>query len=155
MKEMGQNSMRRFSVGTLSFLLLFLAEIATYVAVIDEWGWGTALGIGVGSLALGFLVLSRLGQDMGRVFSNAGGNIVQLSFGGLFSGGLSIAGAILLILPGFLTDFLGLLLVIASFGLRFLPDRFSPASSPVRDMGGGVTDLRPEEWSSNRNTPSQ
>lgn len=143
--------MRGFSLGTLSFILLFLAEIATYVVVIDAWGFGAALAIGFGSLVLGFLVLAKLGQNMGEVFAGAGGRIVQLSFNGLFSGGLLIAGALLLILPGFLTDFVGLLLIGASWGLKLLPARFSPVSSPIREANDGITDLRPEEWSSNRN----
>lgn len=151
--------MRGFSVGTLSFLLLFLAEIATYVVVIDTWGFGAAVGIGFGSLLLGFLALARLGQNVGEVFAGASGRIVQLSFNGLFSGGLSIAGAILLILPGFLTDLVGLLLVVASWGLKFLPERLNPLPSSVSppgrgpDLDGKVTDLNPEEWSSNRNMP--
>jgi len=134
-------------------MALLLAEIAAYALVIDIWGWSAAFAVGLGSLALGFLLLARLGQNLGTLFSGPVQGPVLLSFSGLFSGGLMVAGALLLILPGFLTDFLGLGLVVASWALKLVPRRFVPQAAPAPGPTGPVTDLNPEEWTSSRHSP--
>ena len=112
-----------------------VAEALTYVAVLAN-SVLAALLIGILSTALGImglrLVGRRLGQDAtaalfhGRTVSNIGSLPV------------SAIGSILLIAPGFLSDFVGLALL--AYGVRSL------VSTPPHPTDTQSLDLEPGEW---------
>lgn len=83
-------------------LALPLIEIGLFVTLGGALGLWLTLALVLGSTLLGVAVLRR-GAGMRR----PGGGMMQLA-----GSGLSAVAAILLILPGFLTSFLGLLLLL-------------------------------------------
>ncbi len=115
----------------LGFSLIALAEMATFVWVGSQIGFGWALGLALITALLGGFLVQRAGvSTFGRIRS-------ELRQGRLPGRGLTDAAAILvsgafLISPGFITDTLGfLLLVPAVRGLvhRTLSTRLSPRVS--------------------------
>lgn len=99
----------RFSM--LFLALLPLAEIATFVVVGKMLGLGAVLGLTIAGTFAGVYVLRVKGADALRRLAaesregrDAGRDLVHTA--------LMVIGALLLILPGFLTDALGLLLLV-------------------------------------------
>ena len=127
-------------------ILLPLAEVAAFIAVAMTIGWFPALVLFVATSAAGILVLKRAGRgdlDRLRAAVGAGGlRSIHLDTPGL---GPILAG-ILLVLPGFITDLAGAVLLIppvrrwagATIG-RALRRRRT-----TRDPS--VIDLAPDEW---------
>jgi UPF0716 protein FxsA len=92
-------------------LLWPLAEIAGFVLMGHLVGlWGT-LGLVIGTAVLGALLLRMQGMHLLRQLSSMGRQR-QMPGRELVNGGMLVVAAILLLLPGFLTDILGLLLLI-------------------------------------------
>src|SRR5437763_8325295 len=93
-------------------LLLPMAEIAVFVAVVLKLGFLAALALTVLTSLAGMSVIRRAGQtDVARVRSAFGERTItrkQLDGRGF----LTVLGGFLLVLPGFLTDLLGLLLLL-------------------------------------------
>ena len=120
----------------IALLALPLAELAMFIAVASHFGFAWALLlILVGSLA-GGLVLRHAG---GSQIALVRGVLDQGSFTALqadSSGGVILCAGILLLIPGFITDFVALWL-LASTLLRH--DRPVPRSD-------SVVDLEPEQW---------
>lgn len=145
--------LRRQNLGTL-LLLGFAAEVVTFVAVVDWIGAGPAVLLGIGSTLLGLGRLRRIGTaSLGRLRAAVG------SRGGgedaFVDGALDAAGALLLILPGFLTDLAGLALLAPScrewvkgrIGLSVGP-LAGPRADRVRAARGPRTiDLEARDWS--------
>ncbi|PYE33114.1 UPF0716 protein FxsA [Rhizobium sp. PP-F2F-G38] len=101
----------RLSLIPLFFLLLPMAEIATFIVVGREIGVGATLGLILLSAIVGALLLRAQGlgvlrklQSASRTGENPGRQIVH--------GAMIVVAAFLLILPGFLTDVFGILLFI-------------------------------------------
>ncbi len=101
----------RLSLIPLFFLLLPMAEIATFIVVGREIGVGATLGLILLSAVVGALLLRAQGlgvlrklQSASRTGENPGRQIVH--------GAMIVIAAFLLILPGFLTDIFGILLFI-------------------------------------------
>jgi UPF0716 protein FxsA len=127
----------------LAVLALPVMELAALIAVAAQIGFLLALAlIAAGSLA-GALVLRHAG---GNHIARVRVALDQGSFTALqadSSGGLILLAGILLLIPGFITDVLGLLLLVpplrqavgATFG------RGGPAQ-----RADGVVDLPPEQW---------
>ena len=86
------------------FLLWPLAEIYVFVLVGKALGWGNAVLLTVATSALGLLVM-RLGRHR-QIFGT--GELTARSFENYLFGNL---GALALVLPGFLSDALGLALI--------------------------------------------
>jgi UPF0716 protein FxsA len=127
----------------LAVLALPVMELAAFVAVAAEIGLLGALGlVAVTSLA-GALILRHAGGNhiaRMRVALDAG------SFTALeadSAGSLTLLAGILLLIPGFITDALGLLLLAAPLrrGLGAALRR-----GGVADHGDGLVDLPPEQW---------
>ena len=127
-----------------AFLSLPVVEIAAFVTVATATGFLLAFALLIATSLLGAVLLRHYGtENLVRLKVAAGGNIETLRLDG--AGLANILGAFLLLLPGFVTDILGLALLIppvqrrimGAFGIR--PERPAP-SLP------GVVDLDPEEW---------
>jgi UPF0716 protein FxsA len=127
----------------LAVLLLPLMELAAFVAVAAQIGFFPALAlIAAGSFA-GVLILRHAGgSHIARVRVALGeGRFTALQADG--SGGLILLAGILLAVPGFITDVLGLLLLIAPLR-RAIAAAFGRA--PPGTRANGVVDLPPEQW---------
>lgn len=127
----------------LAVLLLPVMELAAFIAVAAQIGVLPALAlIAAGSFA-GVLILRHAsGDHIARVKVALGeGSFTALQADG--RGGLVLLAGILLAIPGFITDALGLLLLIPplrqAFGTAF--GRGAPAR-----RADGVVDLPPEQW---------
>jgi len=127
----------------LAVLLLPIMELAAFIAVAAQIGFLPALAlIAIGSIA-GVLILRHAGGGhIQRVRVALGeGNFTALQADS--SGGLILLAGILMVIPGFITDALALVLVVpplrqaiaGAFGLN----------TPPR-CADGVVDLAPGQW---------
>jgi UPF0716 protein FxsA len=127
----------------LSVLALPLAELAVFVAVAAAIGLGWALLLIIGTSFAGLLVLRHAG---GNHIARARVAMTQGSFSALQAdgtGGLVLLAGFLLLVPGFITDAVALLLFVEPLR-RALAAAFGsakPAAAP-----DGVVDLEPEQW---------
>jgi len=142
-------------LGSLFFIALVLVEIAAYELVISNLGWAAAFSIGIGSIVAGVLVLKRLGQSLLQAMSQSAASATSFRFEGLYAGGFATAGAILMILPGFTTDLVGLISALIGWRAWLIPPQ-AGLTPPAAGHGGPASsrsaektmDLRPDEWSS-------
>src|SRR3954468_5018223 len=113
--------MRRLGWAAIGAFLLVIAEITVFVLVAQAIGWGWAVAIGLATMAVGVLLVKREGVRAWRRFRGAprAGRLFRGALGeggpagGEVSDGLTgLIGALLLIVPGFLTDAAGLLLLV-------------------------------------------
>ncbi len=123
----------------LAVLALPLAELAAFIAVALVLGFFMALGLVLAGSLAGALILRHAG---GSHIARVRVAVDQGRFSALQAdsrGGLILLAGILLLIPGLITDFLGLLLLLGTLwpGLR---DEAPPASAD------GVVDLAPEQW---------
>ena len=126
----------------LAVLALPLLELAAFVAVAAAIGFAWALVLVLtGSLA-GALVLRHAGGNhIARVrVALAEGSFTTLEADS--SGFLILLAGILLLIPGFITDIVGVLLLVAPLR-RWLGGLLGGAPPPRAD---GVVDLEPEQW---------
>ena len=123
----------------LGVLTLPFAELAAFAAVAVAIGLLWALVLVVGTSLVGAMILRRAGgSHVERVrVAMADGKASSLRADGTGAGTL-LAG-FLLVIPGFITDALGVLLLLGSLAatLRRGPRRASPAA---------VVDLEPDQW---------
>ena len=123
-----------------AFVALPFAELAAFVAVAAVIGllWALLLVV-VTSLAGGMLLRHAGGNHIARMrVAMADGNIRALQADG--TGSLVLLAGFLLLIPGLITDALGLLLLLLAW-LGAALRRGSPARAP-----DGVVDLEPEQW---------
>ncbi len=121
--------------------LWLFSEIFVFGLVVDAIGLGGAILATLLTSLLGVALLRRLGRtahDELRTMLKSGAS-VRLTPGALESGVLAALGGVLLILPGFLSDCVGLALLTPA--LR-RPQRPPPASPEKPD----VIDLSPQDW---------
>jgi UPF0716 protein FxsA len=138
-------------LGSLFFIVLVLVEIAAYALVISNLGWLAAFSIGIGSIVAGVFVLKRLGQGLLQAMSESAASATSFRFDGLYAGGFATAGAILMILPGFMTDLVGLISALIGWRAWLIPapeGRTPPTSRSGGRSADKTMDLRPDEWSS-------
>jgi UPF0716 protein FxsA len=143
--------MLKWMIGAI--LLLPLAELAVFIAVAASIGLLRALGLLFASTLIGLLLLRHAGRAQIARFrdtvTETGGFGIEVGA----SSFLLVLAGVLLFLPGFLTDVVGLALLIGPVRRwlggavqRWLsPDRGDRRGGP----GGGdrsVVDLAPEEW---------
>jgi UPF0716 protein FxsA len=126
-------------------LALPLAEIVAFAVVADRVGWLWAVALTFGAMLAGAMILSRVGRaGIARFRSSvADGRLtrVEISTGSF----VLVAGALLLILPGFLSDVIGLGLIVRGLLMRPLVAT-APSDPPRGPDGRPVIDLNPSEW---------
>jgi UPF0716 protein FxsA len=142
-------------LGSLFFIALVLVEIAAWGLVISNLGWPAAFSIGIGSIVAGVFVLKRLGQGLLQAMSQSAASATSFRFEGLYAGGFATAGAILMILPGFVTDAVGLVCALIGWRAWLMPtpaNAYPPGGGQSGGSGGRAADktmdLNPDEWSS-------
>ena len=122
-------------VAIIAFLGL---ELISIVLVADWLGaFATLMAIAAG-MVLGVLMLRRAGFQVARAALASGGVLDLSRVGGT---GRMVGAALLLAMPGFLSD-------VVALGLLIAPRR--PAPPPRRPGPGDVVDLAPDEY---RRTP--
>lgn len=127
----------------LAVLTLPLSELVAFIAVAMAIGFLWAFALVLASSVLGMLLLRHAGgSHISRVrVAMKQGNFTSLQADG--TGGLILLAGILLLIPGFITDFIALLLFIGPLR-RAIFELFRRGSTPARS--DGVVDLEPEQW---------
>jgi len=127
----------------LALLALPFMELLVFVAVAEAIGFLWALLLVVTTSLAGAMLLRHAGGNhIARVRVALGeGSFSTLQADGL--GTLTLLAGILLLIPGFITDVLGLLLLLAPLRrmLGALLGLKPPSARP-----DGVVDLEPEQW---------
>ena len=128
--------------------LLPIAEIAVFVAVAAHFGFLPAVAFTILTSAVGFLVLKHAGRAQLAQFRAAVGDGGMTVFETHAGSLLTVLGGLLLVLPGFITDAIGLLLLVAPLR-SWLARTFGGAVSRHAQQSrrqDGVVDLDPDEW---------
>jgi UPF0716 protein FxsA len=116
-------------------------EILAFVFVVQVLGVIAAIMLGVGTTLLGLADVKRLflyvRQRLAEPHAEAGRG------GNLLEGGIEAVGSLLLILPGFASDLVGLALKAPSVRAR-LADRIRGKAEATK--GPKTIDLAPNEW---------
>jgi UPF0716 protein FxsA len=127
----------------LAVLALPFLELAAFTAVAGAIGFLWALMLMVATSMAGALVLRHVGGNhiaRVRVAMGEGGfTALQADSAGTFT----LMAGILLLIPGFITDVLGLLLLLSPLR-RLLGALLGLKAAPAR--ADGVVDLEPEQW---------
>jgi UPF0716 family protein affecting phage T7 exclusion len=134
-------------------LFLPVAEIVVFVLVAMALGFWLALLLALTTSVLGGVLLRLAGQAQVTRVRNT--RTIELTADATGRGlALALAG-ILLLLPGFITDVLGLLVLlpvtrrrIGSFSNGLVARGFEHAEADA-----GIVDLAPDQWSSHTATP--
>ncbi len=127
-----------------ALVVLPVLEIAVFVLIAAVIGLGWALGLLLATSAAGFLVLRHAGRGRLARFRVAVADSDVTEFEANTSGMLTIFAGLLLLLPGFITDLAGALLLIGPVRRR-CGEAFRRA---VHGRGrNSVVDLAPGEWS--------
>ena len=123
----------------LAILALPFAELAAFVAVAATIGFAWALLLVLATSLVGGMLLRHAGGNhIARVrMALGGGNISALQADG--SGSLVLLAGFLLLVPGFITDTIGVVLLLVPLGAALR--RGGPPRS-----ADGVVDLEPEQW---------
>lgn len=127
----------------LALLAIPLLELVAFIAVAAAIGFLWTLLLILGTSFAGGLVLRHAGGNhiaRMRVAMNQG-NFTALQADG--QGGIVLLAGFLLLIPGFITDALALLLLVAPLR-RALAGLVRGKSAATR--GDGVLDLEPEQW---------
>lgn len=127
--------MRGLAFAAVGAFLLVIAEIVVFVLVAQAIGWAWAIILGLATMLVGAALVKREGVRAWRRFRGALGE--GRPAGGEVSDGLTgLLGALLLIVPGFITDAVGLLLLappVRAFAgrqvRRVAERRISPAAA--------------------------
>ena len=102
--------MRGLAWTAIGAFLLVIAEITVFVLVAKAIGWGWAVVLGLATMVVGGLLVKREGVRAWRSFRDTV-NAGRPAGGEVTHGLTGLLGAILLIVPGFITDAAGLLLL--------------------------------------------
>jgi UPF0716 protein FxsA len=134
----------RFVFGFFAWLGL---EFAAFVVVAENIGFSGALLLGMATSLAGFVLLRQSGQGaMEHLLASLSG--ARPRKGDMVDGLIRALAAFLLILPGFISDLVGLALAAPSIR-QILARRFGGQAlpgAPRRRENPGIVDLRPEEW---------
>jgi UPF0716 protein FxsA len=114
------------------------------VAVAAHFGFLQAVAFTILTSALGVLVLQHAGRGQLAQFRSAVGDGGMTAFEAHAGSLLTVLGGLLLVLPGFITDAIGALLLIPALR-RWIAGAFGGAVAR-RTQEPGVVDLDPDEW---------
>ncbi|QTU99752.1 membrane protein FxsA [Rhizobium sp. YTUHZ044] len=159
----------RFSILPAFILLLPLGEIAGFVVVGRAIGLALTLALVMASFLLGVVLLRRQGIGILRRMSSEGRNGVMPGRD-LLKPAMTVIAALLLIIPGFLTDIIAILILIPplrDFVWRSIAKRFVVVNAKGgfgagpkpgfrdRNPNSKVVDLDEEDYhrEPNRNSP--
>lgn len=125
-----------------------LAELAVFIMVASAYGFFQALGLMLLGSLVGVMVLRHAGGNhVARVRVAMSEGLNQTTFTALqadsSSDGLILLAGILLIIPGFITDALALLVLLVPLW-RAVSGLLGLSAPPART--DGVVDLEPEQW---------
>jgi UPF0716 protein FxsA len=128
-----------------TIVLYPVAEIAVFAIVASFIGLGSAFALLLGTTVVGLLVLRWAGGARWSRFRVAVGtrNITAIEADGV--GVLTVLGGFLLVLPGFISDLIGLLLLIAPLR-RALATAVGRAIRRRQRHADSIVDLEPDEW---------
>jgi UPF0716 protein FxsA len=132
--------------GFVALLLLPAAEVTAFIVVAVLIGWLWAACLFLATTVVGLAILKRSGradiERFRREFARDGIYAIHLESPGLGP----IIGGILLVIPGFITDVLGLMLLVPAIR-RWLRGSFGRALERARKARDPeVIDLAPDEW---------
>jgi UPF0716 protein FxsA len=138
--------MRRISLGkwvALGLLILPTAEIGVFILVTQWLGLEGAFLLLLATTLLGIGVLRYVGrvviQRFVRLMAERNAAAIEVGSAGL----LTVLGGILLVLPGFLTDAIGLALILPP-ARRWIAGHFDTATAAR--PADGVVNLDAAEW---------
>ena len=128
----------------VALLALPFMELAAFIAIAGSIGFLWALSLLLATSLGGAMVLRHAGSNhIARVrVAMAEGSFTALQADS--AGGLTLLAGILLLIPGFITDILGLLLLLEP--LRRALSALLGLRSPAATRPDGVVDLEPEQW---------
>ena len=124
-----------------------VAELLAFFLIVDLFGWEAAVFAQIASSVIGVLLLRRLGRDFRNALSPARGQNIPAGHG-LANGAMSGLGAILLILPGFLSSLVALSLCMPPVRAR-LRRRLATTIAGVDGVParqGSTLDLDASQW---------
>ncbi|VTZ27091.1 FxsA cytoplasmic membrane protein [Methylocella tundrae] len=138
----------------LYIALWLVAEIVAFAVVAHAAGFGGAMFLCLLTSLVGVAMLRRLGLStafrLRRAMATRSHEEAGLSREAVVDGTLVGVGSILLILPGFVSDFFGLALAAPSVR-GWLSDRIQKGGTSRgrggRKAGPALVDLDPQEWS--------
>jgi len=125
-----------------AILLLPFIELGVFALVASALGLAWALALALGTSLAGALVLKATGRGQLVRLRVAAADPDLAVFQAMAGSMLAVLGGVLLLVPGFVTDAIGLVLVLAS--LRPWIGQAGPRGS--HRPGDEVVDLTPEEW---------
>jgi UPF0716 protein FxsA len=123
------------------------AEVVVFATAIHFWGWPTTLALGFLTSALGIYILRQAGRESLGVLKKAMDAPSGLDFEVPSGGVLRILSGFLLVVPGFVSDLAGVLLLAPYIRQRLATLIMGPR--PRRPQNG-VVDLDPNEWRAGR-----
>jgi UPF0716 protein FxsA len=130
----------------IGLLALPVAELMVFIVVALSIGWLLALALFLATSLIGMMVLKRSGADFQRFRSDLarqGAGAFQLETPSL----AAVIGGILLVIPGFITDVAGALLLLPwarRWAGRAISRLFAQSRSAPRSPS--VIDLEPDQW---------
>lgn len=134
----------------IAILLAPVAEIAVFLIVVGQIGWLATIALTILTSLAGVGVIRAAGRARVARFRGAMGDGFVTGFEASGGGFLMVLAGILLVLPGFLTDIAGavLLLPVVRRRLRMTIRRTPQQAAPDRRGSGRgpVIDLAPDEW---------
>jgi UPF0716 protein FxsA len=144
MQELGPMSLLKWTF--LGVLLLPVAELVTFLLVAMVLGWWQASALMLATSVLGLWLLRNTGRANLARFAGSlqrqGWRAIHLESPGV----AAVAGGILLAMPGFITDLLGVLLLFAPLR-RWAGVRIALAFRQSRRRADpSLIELKPEEW---------
>lgn len=128
----------------LGVLALPLIEVGVFIAVAAAIGFFKALGLLILGCVAGIMVLRHAGGNhIARVRTAMNEGLSFTALQADSTGGLILFAGILLVIPGFITDALGLLVLLVPLW-RALNGALGRGAPPART--DGIVDLEPEQW---------
>jgi UPF0716 protein FxsA len=122
----------------VGFLLLPIAELAVFLAVASEIGVLPALGLQLATSLAGAAIIRHAGRaPVSTLRADPGENASPAAF--------TVAAGILLLVPGFLTDIAGALVLIPIVQRHVLAMLLRALGKPRPD-GAPIVELDPGEW---------
>lgn len=145
--------MRKPSWFMIAIAIWLLGETAALAFIVHFFGWSGAILIGALTSLAGVVLMRQTGIGAARGLRRAfnGDDVAE---GAMLDGTLAALGSVLLILPGFLSDLIGLALAAPSIR-QLLTRRFSKTVDKMRSQRDGVIELAPQDWRRiDQDTPS-